>query len=80
MVELWPGGGYWTEIVGPYLAKQGRYYVALPSPGNPEEDQGVARWRSRVATQQGRLGDIIETTLGPGHFEIAPAGTADLVL
>jgi len=80
VVELWPGGGYWTEILGPYLAKQGRYFVALPSPGNAEEDASVARWRSRVAAQQGRLGDIIETTLGPGHFEIAPAGSADLVL
>jgi predicted methyltransferase len=80
VVELWPGGGYWTEILGPYLAKQGRYFVALPSPGNAEEDASVARWRSRVAAQQGRLGDIVETTLGPGHFEIAPAGSADLVL
>jgi predicted methyltransferase len=80
VVELWPGGGYWTEILGPYIAKQGRYYVALPTPGNAEEDTGVARWRSRVAAQQGRLGDIQETTLGPGHFEIAPAGSADLVL
>ena len=80
VVELWPGGGYWTEILGPYIAKQGHYYVALPTPGNAEEDSGVARWRSRVAAQQGRLGDIVETTLGPGHFEIAPAGSADLVL
>jgi predicted methyltransferase len=80
VVELWPGGGYWTEILGPYIAKHGHYYVALPLPGNAEEDSGVARWRSRVAAQQGRLGDIVETTLGPGHFEIAPAGSADLVL
>ncbi len=80
VVELWPGGGYWTEILGPYLAKQGHYFVALPSPGNAEEDAGVARWRSRVAAEQDRLGEIHETTLGPGHFEIAPAGSADLVL
>ena len=80
VVELWPGGGYWTEILGPYLAKDGRYYVALPSPGNAEEDAGVARWRSRVAAQQARLGDIHETTLGPGHFEVAPPGSADLIV
>jgi len=80
VVELWPGGGYWTEILGPYVAKQGHYYVALPSPGNAEEDANVARWRARVAAQRDRLGDLIETTLGPGHFDIAPAGSADLVL
>jgi predicted methyltransferase len=38
VVELWPGGGYWTDILGPYLAARGRYYIALPVPGNAEED------------------------------------------
>jgi predicted methyltransferase len=80
VVELWPGGGYWTEILGAYLAKAGTYYVALPAPGNPEEDQGVAKWRARVDAQRARFGTIHETTLGPGHFDIAPPGSADLVL
>ncbi len=80
VVELWPGGGYWTEILGAYLAAKGHYYVALPPAGNAEEDAGVARWRARVAAQKGRLGAIRETSLGAGHFEIAPAGSADLVL
>src|SRR6202789_1297877 len=30
VVELWPGGGYWTDILGPYLAAGGHYTVALP--------------------------------------------------
>ena len=34
VVELWPGGGYWTDILGPYLAAKGQFYVALPAPGN----------------------------------------------
>ena len=25
VVELWPGGGYWTDILGPYLAPGGHY-------------------------------------------------------
>ncbi len=80
VVELWPGGGYWTEILGPYLAKRGRYYVALPAAGNPEEDKSIERWRARMAAQKDRLGTIIETTLGPSSAEVAPAGSADLVL
>jgi predicted methyltransferase len=81
VVELWPGGGYWTEILGAYLTQGGgTYYVALNSPGNPDEDKGVARWRERIAAQKERLGTIHETMLGAGHFEIAPAGSADLVL
>ncbi len=80
VVELWPGGGYWTEILGPYLAKGGTYYVALPAPGNQEEDKSVERWRARMDAQKARLGTINETTLGAGHFDIAPPGTADMVL
>jgi predicted methyltransferase len=80
VVELWPGGGYWTEILGPYLAASGHYYVALPAAGDAEEDAGVKRFHERTAAQKGRLGTLHETILGAGHFDIAPAGSADLVL
>jgi predicted methyltransferase len=80
VVEVWPGGGYWTEILGPYLAKGGTYYVALNAPGDKEEDVGVQRWRARVAAQKDRLGTIHETMLGVGHFDIAPPGSADLIV
>jgi predicted methyltransferase len=79
-VEVWPGGGYWTEILGAYLAVQGHYYAALPTPGDKDEDPGVARWRKRVAAQADRLGTIHETELGNGSYSIAPPGSADLVL
>jgi predicted methyltransferase len=80
VVELWPGGGYWTDILGPYLAPKGHYYIALPARGNAEEDAGVKRFHARVAEEKGRLGTLHETALGAGHFDIAPAGSADLVL
>jgi predicted methyltransferase len=80
VVELWPGGGYWTDILGPYLAPSGHYYVALPVPGNAEEDAGVKRFQARVAAEKDRLGTLHETTLGADHYDIAPAGSADLVL
>jgi predicted methyltransferase len=80
VIELWPGGGYWTEILGPYLSTQGHYYVSLPPPGDQEEDAGVARWRARIGAKAQRIGTIHETLLGKEHNEIAPAGSADLIL
>ena len=80
VVELWPGGGYWTDILVPYLANGGRYFVALPSPGNAEEDSGVARFKARIGAEKDRLGTIHWTALGPGQFDVAPPGSADLVL
>jgi predicted methyltransferase len=80
LVELWPGGGYWTDIVGPYLAAAGHYTIALPPAGDAEEDTGVAHLRAHIEAEKERLGTIHETVLGAGHFDIAPPASADLVV
>jgi predicted methyltransferase len=80
VVELWPGGGYWTEILGPYLANSGTYYAALEATDNSEGNQSVSHWRSRIAAEKDHVGTIHETTLAAGHYDIAPPGSADLVL
>ena len=81
VVELWPGGGYWTEILGPYLKPSGHYYAALTVTGeSAEEDKTTAAWRKKVEGQKEHLGTITFTGLGKGHYEVAPAGSADMVL
>ncbi|SRR5579871_233676 len=80
VVELWPGGGYWTEILAPYLALGGTYTVALPIAAGAEEEAVAKRWHERIAPHKARYGTIHETWLGPGHFDIAPPNSADLVL
>jgi predicted methyltransferase len=80
VVELWPGGGYWTDILGPYLAAHGHYYVAVATPAGAGATTALAKWRARYIGQQDRYGTITETTLDAGHFDIAPPGSADLVL
>jgi predicted methyltransferase len=80
VVEIWPGGGYWTDILGPYLKAGGHYTIALPASGNAEDDTGTARLRTRIAADKARLGTIRETTLSAGHYDIAPPGSVDLVL
>ncbi len=80
VVELWPGSGYWSEILGPYLAASGKYYVAQPPAGDKEEDEGIAKWRARMAGHKDRVGKITETTLGKDRYDIAPPNSADLVL
>lgn len=80
VVELWPGGGYWTEILGPYLAKAGTYYVALEPVKSGEAQRANAKWHERVGAMKSQMGTIHETVLGAGSFDIAPPGSADLVL
>jgi predicted methyltransferase len=82
VVEVWPGAGYWTEILGPYLKSGGgHYYAALNVPGeSKEEDDTTAAWKKHFNAQQARVGKITETALGKDHFEIAPPNSVDLVL
>jgi predicted methyltransferase len=80
VVELWPGGGYWTDILGPYLAARGHFYAVLGPASDADEASAAVKWRARYATRPERYGTIIQTTLGPGQFDIAPPGSADLVV
>jgi predicted methyltransferase len=81
VVEVSPGGGYWTEILAPYLKASGTYYVAVPPPKDPEAPApGKDRFRKKLAADPDVYGKIKLTELGPGHFDVAPPGSADLVV
>lgn len=81
VVELWPFGGWYTQILAPYLRDHGKYYAAATDspPGG-----GMSRYDAelkKLLEGDPKLYDkVIVTTLSPGKKEIAPAGTADMVL
>ena len=79
VVEIWPGGGYWTEILAPYLYAHGTYEVALPE-GAPEEVRGAVALRTRLAANPSLYGHVQFTELGLTSDKIAPPGSADIVL
>jgi predicted methyltransferase len=81
VVEVSPGGGYWTEILAPYLKSAGTYYVAVPPPKDPEAPApGDDKFRKKLAADPDTYGKITVTELGVGHFTVAPAGTVDLIV
>ena len=85
MVEIWPGGGYWTEILAPFLHDHGGYYVALQGKGgseaaDAEADKLNALFRSKIEADTATYGKITPTVFGVGQGEIAPPGSADFVL
>jgi predicted methyltransferase len=69
VVEIAPGGGYWTEILAPYLKDKGTYYTAM----SPRAAEG---FKKKLDGDAATYGKVKITTM----TEIAPAGTADLVL
>jgi predicted methyltransferase len=72
VVEIWPSGGYWTEILAPYLlATHGRYVAALGG----EDPKFTAHF-----ADPGVWGHIETVQFSAKSGPLAPAGSADLVL
>ncbi|HEX5460451.1 MAG TPA: methyltransferase domain-containing protein [Steroidobacteraceae bacterium] len=75
VVEIWPSGGWWTEILAPYLRAHGKYYAAIEPPF-----RDVA-FRDKIASAPQYYDHVIVTEAGPpDHWQIAPPGSVDLVL
>lgn len=81
VVEVSPGGGYWTEILAPYLHDKGTYYIAI-SPRAASENSAKAYdgWKKKITDNQAVYGNMKIGELGRTVFNPAPEGSADLVL
>lgn len=83
VVEVWPGAGWYTEILAPLLKDHGQLYTALLDPASGEYAKNtVDSYREKLQMRPDLYGKVITTTLAapPAKHEIAPAGSADLVL
>jgi predicted methyltransferase len=75
VVEIWPGGGWYTDILAPYLRDDGKLYAAVSSGEN------AAEYKKKLAEDPAQFGKVIVTQLDPpDKMQIAPAGSADLVV
>src|SRR3546814_6090312 len=75
VVEIWPGGGWYTEILAPYLAKSGTYYAAAPA---GKYGEAIA---AKVAADKDSYGKVTLVRF-PGEEgpPSVPDGPPDLVL
>ena len=76
VVEVWPGAGWYTEILAPYLKDRGKLYAAIPQGG-----EGADAFKAKLASDPNVYGKVIVTELEPpSKLQLAPDGSADLVL
>ncbi len=82
VVEIWPGGGWWTEILAPYLKDHGTYYVAQVDPAQltPQGKKGFDKFTDKLKADPAVYGKVQATTLWGDKFVIAPPGTVDRIL
>lgn len=81
VVEISPGGGYWTEILAPYLHDKGTYYTAIaPRSAGENAAKAYDGWQKKLDADKAVYGKVKISDLGGGVYSPAPAGSADLVL
>jgi predicted methyltransferase len=83
VVEIWPGGGWYTDILAPFLKERGTYYAAGLDPESEAEfaRNGARRFKEKLAATPDLFNQVKVTILAPpAKTDIAPEGSADLVL
>ena len=73
VLEIAPGGGWYTDILGPYLRERGhlaeaQYVSTRPEMADEEKDTDAA-FRKKIAGAPGVYGNVAVGTLHAGQFE-----------
>lgn len=83
VVEIAPGGGWYTEIISPLLGPQGTLYAAHFDPNSSVEyyRNSRAKFERKMEVESDVYGNVTITTFQPPQvFDIAPEGSADAVV
>jgi predicted methyltransferase len=82
VVELWPFGGWYTEIIAPYLKGTGTYYAAAQDPtSNDAEDKELnAKLKALLDSRPDLYSGVKWSVLAKGKYNLAPDGSADMVV
>ncbi len=83
VVELWPGGGYYTAILAPVLAARGQLVVTHFDPkGDPksEDTEEAQAILGRLAKSPDVFGKVAPRQLQRPALTLGPDGSADLVV
>lgn len=83
VVEISPGGGWYTEILGPYLQARGHLIAAGDDPKSADADErkAAARMGSRFAARPDVFGKVqIGVFSPPANLNYAAPGSVDMVV
>jgi predicted methyltransferase len=82
VVELWPFGGWYTEIIAPYLKGSGTYYAAAmdPNSNDAEDKKYNAELKTLFDAHPDLYSEVHWSVLAHGKDNLAPDGSADMVV
>lgn len=81
VVEIWPAGGWYTEIIAPFVAENGQFYGAQFPGGTDMEFFNRARdaYQAKLDGSPEAYGNAQMTEMYPGSMALAPE-PVDMVL
>jgi len=84
VVEIWPGGGWYTEVLAPVLRERGKLYVAQygSQPPFPYQQREMDTLAAKMRANPDLYRAVTPTALNffTNELAIAPPGSVDLVL
>jgi predicted methyltransferase len=83
VIELWPGGGYYTAILAPLVRDNGHLAVThFDLAGDPkaEDTQEAHTIVDRLAKTPATFDRVGKQQVGKPNFDLGPDGSADVVL
>jgi predicted methyltransferase len=84
VVELWPGMGWYTQVLAPVLSEKGKLVVTSMDPAGPADDYGAKmarQYAARLAAKPGVFGKVeVRVLHPPADLSLGPDGSADAVL
>ena len=78
VVELWPGNGWYTEILAPFLAQKGQLIVTNL---DPQKSKPAQLFREKLAANPKVFGQVKVVQIDPPNdLILAPENSVDMVL
>ena len=80
VIEITPGGGWYSEILAPLLRDNGHYIAAVAASNDAESKQDTASLRSKFSADPAEYGRASIVNFNPKAPAFGAPGSADMVL
>ena len=83
VVEIWPAGGWYTEVIAPYLSENGKYIAAHWDPESeiPFIQKGISAYMEKLAAHPEVYSNVeMAVLMYPDKMDFVPPESVDMVV
>jgi predicted methyltransferase len=83
VAEIWPAGGWYSEVIAPYLSANGKYIAAHWDPESeiPFIQKGIAAYMEKLAAHPDVYGNVeMAVLMYPDKMDFVPPESVDMIV